>query len=163
MKNFTMNKIILIITIFILMFLFIEHIINFDSVSSDILRYASIISMPMGLGFIFAFPFIKIARKINQEKMLKHILLLSFIFLLLLFIYHLIYTYTNSLKNFYGFFDFEQFLYYYQYKGLFPFGQFFIDIFTFFLMVNASFIGFVSGFIFNVYSEIYKIEKKKRE
>lgn len=163
MEKFTTNKIIPAITIFILMFLFVEYITGFDFILLNTLRYVSLVSAPAGIGFVFATLFIAFAKKINSEKILRYILFFSFIFLLLLFIYYLIYTYTNLFKNFYGYYDFEQFIYYYRYRGLFPFGQLFIDALTLILMLNASFIGFVSGFIFNIYLTIRRSENKKGE
>ena len=163
MEKFTTDKIIPTTIIFVLIFLFVEYITGFEFIFFDILRYVSLIAMPAGIGFVFAIFFMAFTRKTNSEKILKYILLFSFIFLLLLFVYHLIYVYTDLLKNFYGYHDFEQFIYYYRYKGPLPFGQFFVDTLTPLLMLNASFIGFISGFISNIYLTIYQSKNKKGE
>ncbi|MDF1498259.1 MAG: hypothetical protein P1P85_02805 [Patescibacteria group bacterium] len=164
MKKLTINKIIPAIIVFVLIFLFVEYITGFEFIFFDILRYVSLVAMPAGIGFVFAVLFMEFAKKINSEKILKYTLFFSFVFLLLLFSYHLIYIYTDLLKNFYSYHDFEQFIYYYRYKGSLPFGQFFIDILTLLFMLNASFIGFISGFISNIYlSNIPNRKIKKRE
>ena len=117
-----------------------------------------IILTPLILGCCSAFLFVPLIRKTGSEKILKNLLCSAFLFLSLLFVYYLVNQYTSFLKGFRGFYDFEEFIYYFRYKGHIPFAQFFVDTFTFILFIHKMIISFVSGFIFNLYLIIRQLK-----
>jgi len=176
MKKITLNEIILATTIFILAFLFIEEIAEiknalliFEAPSSFATLFLGIMLIfiiPLLAGFVLAVPFTLFTKKEKLKKTLQYISYLALSFLLLLFIYYLLERYTDIFKNFYGFTDFAEFMYYFKYdKGpllWIAIVQFCIDTVTFFLFATKSWISFMAGFIFHVCLETRKLENKKR-
>jgi len=172
----TTNKIILAITVFTLIFLFIEKIVETKNATSLFeispsfamlfLEFVFIFIVPLLAGFVLVIPFILFTKKEKLKKTLKHILYFTLFFLTLLFGYYLIEKYTDIFKNFYGFTDFSEFMYYFKYdKGPLLWTaivQFCIDTITFFLFATKSWISFMAGFIFHIYLEIRRIDKKTR-
>ena len=172
----TTNKIIFIVATFILAFLFIEKIVEvknalslFEISPSFAMLFLGIMLVfiiPLLIGFVLVVPFILFTKKEKLEKTLRHISYLALSFLILLFIYHLFERYTDIFKNFYGFTDLSEFMYYFKYnKGPFLWTaivQFCTDTIRFFLFATKSWISFMAGFIFHICLEIRKIEKKTR-
>ena len=176
MKKITVNEIILAATIFILAFLFIKEAIEIKNATSLFeispslamlfLGIVIIFIMPLLTGFVLAVPFVLFTKKEKFKKTLRYISYFALSFLLLLFIYYLLERYTDIFKNFYGFTDFAEFMYYFKYdKGpllWIAIVQFCIDTVTFFLFAAKSWISFMAGFIFHVCLETRKLENKKR-
>lgn len=162
MKKISINTIILFPTLFILILLSIESVsdlINPESLFSFIFPFIFFNLMPIILGFFSAYLFITHL----SEKKLNYTLYLIFSFILLLFIYHLLDRYTCAFKNFYGYYDFADFMYHFKYKGNIPFVSTIIDTFTFFLFATLSWIYFGAGFIFNIYLTLTNQHKNKKE
>lgn len=170
------NKIIFVIAVFALAFLFVEEIIETKNALSlfeisfsftmFFLGIMLIFIIPLLIGFILVVPFILFTKKEKFEKTLRCISYFALSFLVLLFIYYLFERYTDIFKNFYGFTDFAEFMYYFKYdKGSLLWTaivQFCIETITFFLFATKSWISFMVGFIFHICLEIRKIEKKTR-
>ena len=175
MNKITTNKIIIYIAVFILAFLFIEEIIEtknalslFEISPSFAMLFLGIMFVfiiPLLAGFVLVVPFILFTKKENLKKTLQHISYFALSFLILLFIYHLLEKYTDIFKNFYGFSDFAEFMYYFHYnEGPLLWTaiiQFCIDTLTFFLFATKSWISFMVGFIFHICLETRKIEKRE--
>ena len=173
MKKITVNKIITYIAIFILAFLFIEKIIEvsntlllFKFSPSFLMIFLGIVIIfiiPLLTGFVLAVPFTLFTKKGNLKKTLRYISYLALSFLLLLFIYYLLEKHTDIFKNFYGFSDFAEFMYYFRYDEgphlWTAIVQFCVETITFFLFATKSWISFIAGFILSICSEIRKIEK----
>jgi len=175
MKKLTTNKIIIYITAFILTLLFTEELIEIrnsiflfeisPSFTMLLLNFGLLFILPLIIGFIFAIPFLLFIKKENFKKNINYILYFAFFFLILFFFYHLIERYTDIFKNFYGFTDFSEFMYYFSYdKGPLLWAavvQFCIDTLTFFLFATKSWISLIIGFIFHLYLETQHTEKKR--
>jgi len=173
MKKITLNEIILAATIFILAFLFIEEIAEiknalliFEAPSSFATLFLGIMLIfiiPLLAGFVLAVPFTLFTKKEKLKKTLRYISYLALSFLILLFIYYLLEKYTDIFKNFYGFTDFAEFMYYFHYdKGPLLWTaivQFCVETVTFFLFATKSWLSFMTGFILNICLKIHKIEK----
>lgn len=112
-------------------------------------------------GFLFASLLISMLKKFNLQKLLKYILYLAFVFMISLSIYHFVKTYTSYFSDFYGYRNFEQFIYYNPFKFLtFP-SRFLWETFVLVIMADLFFIGIGTGFIVYVYLEISGLENKK--
>lgn len=170
MKKITINEIIIYITIFILAFLFIEGmrevlstLLLFKFSPSFLMLFLEIMLVfiiPLLIGFVLAVPFLLFTKKEKLEKTLRRISYLALSFLVLLFNYHLFERYTDAFKNFYGFTDLAEFMYYFKYdKGPLLWTaivQFCVDTVTFFLFATKLWISFMAGFIFHICLEIRK-------
>lgn len=173
MNKPTTNKIVIYTTAFILAFLLIEEIAETKSAISNfgispsftmlILGFLLVFVAPLLIGFIFAVPFFLFMKKEN----LRYILYFALSFLILLFIYYLLEQYTAIFKDFYGFTDFSEFMYYFHYdKGPLLWTtivQFCVETLTFFLFVTKSWISLTAGFIFHLCLEIQRVKNIKGE
>jgi len=172
-KKLIANKIIIYITIFILALLFFEEIVEIKSALSLFktspslimisLGFALVFIIPLLTGFLLAVPFILFVKKESLNKTLRDISYVTLFLLVLLFIYHLFEKYTNIFKDFYGFINLAEFMYFFRYdKGPLLWTaiiQFCIETITFFLFATKSWISFIAGFILHICLEIRKIKK----
>jgi hypothetical protein len=114
-------------------------------------------------GFVFTIPFTWLAKKFNSNSkmLLKFTLYSCLTFTAVLWIYYIVRTFTPLLNNFYGYKDFDEFIYYAPFGCSNPLSKFIMETIALIIMTDIFFIGLGAGFIFNACLKIPNLENKK--
>lgn len=151
MQKITLNTVIITIASLILISLFIYGLQNIEYLFIFIL-------FPMTFSFILSLPLIWY---IKSQKILKILSYITFVFVAILSLYHLLYYNFYLYTNFYGYNNFEEFLYEYPHTNPDPLISFILGNFRLFFMADLFFISFSTVFLLGLCLKIYKLENKK--